>query len=97
MISTILRRPRYFISKSNTMEKITSRRFSTTPKSGGSNILQRLSSFVIGAGVTALASQYYIFDEIRAGNQLMLSKHKEIEQRLAKVEKEVNQKNGKKK
>lgn len=49
-------------------------------------MLQRLSSFVVGAGVTALATQYFIFEEIRFGNQQMLDKQKDLEKRLAKLE-----------
>jgi hypothetical protein len=54
---------------------------------GGASIFQRLSSFAIGAGLMALVTQYYIFEELRLGNQVMLTKQKELEQRLAKLEK----------
>jgi len=62
----------------------------TTPKpvsSGGAGFFQRVTSFVVGAGVTALATQYYIFEEVKAGNKMMLVKQKELEQRIAKLEK----------
>mmetsp|Transcript_14368 Transcript_14368/g.20010 ORF Transcript_14368/g.20010 Transcript_14368/m.20010 type:complete len:88 (+) Transcript_14368:147-410(+) len=64
--------------------------FSTStppPPRGGAGLLHRLSSFVIGAGVTALATQYYLFMEVREGNKLMLLKQKELETRLANLEK----------
>jgi hypothetical protein len=41
----------------------------------------------VGAGFTALATQYYIFEEIRDGNQAMLAKQQELEKRLLKLEK----------
>ena len=50
-------------------------------------MLQRISSFLAGAGLTALITQFYLFDEVRQGNRLMLAKQKELEQRLAKLEK----------
>jgi hypothetical protein len=49
----------------------------------------RVSSFIIGAGVTALITQYYIHREIVEGNKLMISKHREIEDRLYKLEKQI--------
>lgn len=55
--------------------------------SGGAGFFQRVTSFVVGAGVTALATQYYIFEEVKAGNKMMLVKQKELEQRIAKLEK----------
>lgn len=60
----------------------------TPPKrtATGASIFQRLSSFAVGAGLTALATQYYIFEEVRGGNQLMLEKQKELEKRLHKLE-----------
>jgi hypothetical protein len=49
-------------------------------------MLQRVSSFLVGAGLTALGTQYYIYTEIRDGNLRMLDKQKELEIRLAKLE-----------
>jgi hypothetical protein len=56
-------------------------------KTSGAGFFQRVSSFLVGAGFTALASQYYIFRELHDGNASMLKKQKEIEQRLNKLEK----------
>mmetsp|Transcript_13502 Transcript_13502/g.19913 ORF Transcript_13502/g.19913 Transcript_13502/m.19913 type:complete len:98 (+) Transcript_13502:104-397(+) len=53
----------------------------------GASLWQRLSSFVIGAGLTAFATQFFIMKEVRDGNKLMMLKQKELEVRLAKVEK----------
>ena len=53
----------------------------------GAGIIGRISSFVVGAGVTALGTQIYIYNEIQFGNNLILEKQKEIEQRLEKLEK----------
>jgi hypothetical protein len=58
-------------------------------KRGGfalSGVFQRLSSFLVGAGLTALGTQYYIYNEIREGNLRMLDKQKELEARLTKLE-----------
>jgi len=55
-------------------------------KSGG-GFFQRLSSFIVGAGISALASQYYIYKELVAGNEIILNKQKNLEQRLKKLEK----------
>ena len=41
----------------------------------------------VGFGVTALATQYYIFEEVKEGNKMMLEKQKELEKRIAKLEK----------
>ena len=49
--------------------------------------ISRVSSFLVGAGLTALASQYYIFEELREGNKKMIEKQKDIESRLKKLEK----------
>jgi hypothetical protein len=60
----------------------------TPPKrtATGASIVQRLASFAVGAGLTALATQYLIFEEIRGGNQVMLAKQQELEKRLLKLE-----------
>jgi hypothetical protein len=61
-----------------------------TPKpsrGGGTGLVQRITSFLVGAGVTALVTQYYIFEEVKEGNKSMLAKQKELELRIAKLEK----------
>jgi hypothetical protein len=50
---------------------------------------QRISSFIVGAGVTALGTQLYIHQEVVDGNQQMLKKQKELEGRLAALEKKL--------
>jgi hypothetical protein len=42
---------------------------------------------LVGAGFTALATQFYIVQEIRDGNKQMIAKQRDLEQRLAKLEK----------
>lgn len=59
----------------------------TVKKVAGAGLFQRISSFVVGAGVTALASQYFIYEEVKEGNKLMLLKQQEIEIRLQNLEK----------
>jgi uncharacterized membrane protein YgaE (UPF0421/DUF939 family) len=50
-------------------------------------LFQRITSFIIGAGLTALVSQYYLYEEIKKSNADMLEKQKDIEKRLATLEK----------
>ncbi len=47
----------------------------------------RVSSFLVGAGLTALVTQFYIFEELRDGNKIMLQRQKELEKRLKALEK----------
>ena len=61
----------------------------TTPVSTsgrGTGFFQRLSSFTVGAGVTALVSQYYIYDELVEGNKIILAKQKVLEKRVKALE-----------
>eukprot|EP00545_Synedropsis_sp_CCMP1620_P006617 CAMPEP_0119011700 /NCGR_PEP_ID=MMETSP1176-20130426/5837_1 /TAXON_ID=265551 /ORGANISM="Synedropsis recta cf, Strain CCMP1620" /LENGTH=78 /DNA_ID=CAMNT_0006964557 /DNA_START=162 /DNA_END=398 /DNA_ORIENTATION=- len=55
--------------------------------SGGASLFQRLTSFLIGAGLTALGTQYFIYEEIHEGNKMILAKQKELEKRLHKLDK----------
>mmetsp|Transcript_6199 Transcript_6199/g.12805 ORF Transcript_6199/g.12805 Transcript_6199/m.12805 type:complete len:96 (+) Transcript_6199:136-423(+) len=52
-----------------------------------SAFFSRVASFFVGAGLTALVTQYYIFEELRDGNKIMLEKQKDIEKRLKALEK----------
>merc|ERR1719491_1205134 len=56
--------------------------------SKGAGFFQRLSSFIAGAGLTALGTQYFIQREIMEGNKVMLDKQKAIEKRLSDLEKQ---------
>ena len=56
-------------------------------KPAGGGLFQRISSFLVGAGLTALVTQFYIYQEVHNGNRLMLDKQKELEHRLIKLEK----------
>ena len=60
---------------------------STPATTSGAGLFQRLSSFLVGAGLSALVTQYFIFEEVKAGNQLMLQKQSELESRVYKLEK----------
>ena len=42
---------------------------SVPPAAGGAGLFQRVSSFLIGAGLTALVTQYFIYEEVKAGNR----------------------------
>jgi len=46
-----------------------------------------LASFVVGAGVTALGTQFYVYQEIRDGNKAMIARVGALEARLAALEK----------
>jgi hypothetical protein len=48
--------------------------------------MERLSSFFVGAGLTALVTQFYIFQEIKEGNEAMIEKQKTLAKRVAKLE-----------
>jgi len=65
------------------------RPFSTqeVAKSGGAGFFARVGSFLVGAGLTALATEVYIFKEVREGNLLMLKKQRDLEKRIAALEK----------
>lgn len=53
----------------------------------GAGLFGRISSFLVGAGVTALGTQFYIYQELSFGNKMVLEKQKELEKRLEKLEK----------
>lgn len=61
--------------------------FSSEAPVKSAGLFQRLSSFLVGAGLSALATQFYIYQEIRSGNMLMIAKQAELEKRLQKLEK----------
>jgi uncharacterized membrane protein YoaK (UPF0700 family) len=44
----------------------------------GAGFFSRLSSFMVGAGVTALATQFYIFKELHQSNKIILDKQKDV-------------------
>jgi hypothetical protein len=56
-------------------------------KPSGGGLFQRISSFLVGAGVTALGTQFYIWDELHKSNKVIISKQSELEYRLSKLEK----------
>jgi hypothetical protein len=60
-----------------------------TTTSGGvfTGLFQRISSFLVGVGMTAVGTQYYLYEEIKKSNAGMISKQKDIEKRLDKLEK----------
>lgn len=59
----------------------------TSTGGGGAGFFARVGSFISGAGLTALATEFYIFQEVREGNAEMLKKQRELEKRLAALEK----------
>ena len=54
--------------------------------SGGAGIFARVGSFLVGAGLTALVTEIYIFKEVREGNLEMLQKQRQMEKRIAALE-----------
>mmetsp|Transcript_23603 Transcript_23603/g.38954 ORF Transcript_23603/g.38954 Transcript_23603/m.38954 type:complete len:85 (-) Transcript_23603:219-473(-) len=69
---------------------VTLRSFSSTAASssggGGAGFFARVGSFISGAGLTAIATEVYIFKEVREGNLEMLKKQRDLEKRLAALE-----------
>mmetsp|Transcript_8527 Transcript_8527/g.10781 ORF Transcript_8527/g.10781 Transcript_8527/m.10781 type:complete len:85 (-) Transcript_8527:191-445(-) len=53
----------------------------------GAGFFQRFSSFVVGAGLSALVSQYFIYKELVDGNSVILKKQRDMEKRLDSLEK----------
>ena len=54
---------------------------------GGAGFFARVGSFLVGAGLTALTTEVYIFKEVREGNLEMLKKQRDLEKRIAALEK----------
>mmetsp|Transcript_24373 Transcript_24373/g.24791 ORF Transcript_24373/g.24791 Transcript_24373/m.24791 type:complete len:98 (-) Transcript_24373:202-495(-) len=72
--------------------KVNHRLFSSVSSeapSRGAGFFQRVGSFISGAGLTALATQYFIYQEIVDGNRVMLLKQKDIENRVSSLEKKL--------
>mmetsp|Transcript_20215 Transcript_20215/g.42405 ORF Transcript_20215/g.42405 Transcript_20215/m.42405 type:complete len:125 (+) Transcript_20215:17-391(+) len=67
---------------------MTARFFSTevATKSGGVGLFAPIGSFLVGAGFTALATEFLIFKEVREGNMEMLKKQRVLEKRIAALE-----------
>lgn len=84
-------RPRFSRTFAEDAAKPASSTPASTPTSNSpgriAGFFSRVSSFLVGAGLTALVTQYYIFEELRDGNKIMLEKQKEIEKRLKALEK----------
>lgn len=57
------------------------------PKSGGSTFFQRLTSFLVGAGIGFGSSFYFIFNELKESNERFESHLNKIDDRLLKIEK----------
>mmetsp|Transcript_8482 Transcript_8482/g.10880 ORF Transcript_8482/g.10880 Transcript_8482/m.10880 type:complete len:87 (+) Transcript_8482:113-373(+) len=70
----------------------TSRRFASSETTApvvakkGAGLFQRLSSFIVGAGLSALVTQFYIYNELMEGNKVILEKQKAIEKKLKQLE-----------
>ncbi len=58
----------------------------TKASSNSGGFFQRVYSFIAGASVTALGTQYFIYQEIQEGNNIMLNKQKSLEKRIAQLE-----------
>jgi hypothetical protein len=72
----------------NFAAETTPAKLSKNPVGAGiTGLFQRISSFLVGAGLTALGTQYFIWDEVRKSNMFMIEKQIELEKRLLKLEK----------
>lgn len=76
------------LATQNLQGRVAYRSFSAdaVPSRRGAGLIERLSSFFVGAGLTALVTQFYIFQEIKDGNEAMIKKHKDLEKRVSKLE-----------
>ena len=52
---------------------------SSSSRVGGAGFFQRIGSFLVGAGLTALGTEVYIFKEVRDGNLEMLKRQRDLE------------------
>jgi hypothetical protein len=59
---------------------------SSSNGNGGATLRQRVTSFAVGAGLTALFSQYYIYTEVRTGNAVLLQTHAQLARRVQRLE-----------
>ena len=53
----------------------------------GGGFFQRVSSFLVGAGLTALVSQYFIYNELVGANAVLLQQQKDLEKRIKALKK----------
>ena len=58
----------------------------------GAGLFQRLTSFLVGAGVMALVTQVYIYEEVKEGNKQMIQTQRELELRLQVLEEKQKKK-----
>jgi hypothetical protein len=56
------------------------------PARSGAGLVQRVSSFLVGAGLMALITQFSIIQELQNANKVMLDKHADLERRVATLE-----------
>lgn len=87
---SLLRNSQRIIPSNGIAAAATRRTFSAeaaTATKSGPGLFARIGSFLVGAGLTALGTEIYIFKEVREGNLEMLRKQRELEKRIAALEK----------
>ena len=95
---TLCTRMSYFVSSMQFVSQSPLVRFqsSSTSHSGSgggiSGLVSRITSFFVGAGLMAFATQIYLYQELRDGNHQLLTQHAQLEQRMAKLEQAMSKK-----
>jgi hypothetical protein len=60
---------------------------STSLVSSAASLWQRLRSFAIGAGLTALLTQFYVLEQLHRANEVMLLQQEQLRRRVEDLEK----------
>jgi hypothetical protein len=60
---------------------------STSFASSAASLWQRLRSFAIGAGLTALLTQFYVLEQLHRANEVMLLQQEQLRRRVEALEK----------
>ncbi|GKY91485.1 hypothetical protein MPSEU_000120700 [Mayamaea pseudoterrestris] len=53
---------------------------------GGTSMVERLGSFLVGAGLAGLLSQYYLYQELLTSNARMIERQHDLEKRIKMLE-----------
>ncbi|GKY91481.1 hypothetical protein MPSEU_000120400 [Mayamaea pseudoterrestris] len=53
---------------------------------GGTSMMERLGSFLVGAGLAGLLSQYYLYQELLTSNARMIERQHDLEKRIKMLE-----------
>lgn len=59
----------------------------STPPAAGASLRERIGSFLVGAGLAGIVSQYYIYQELITSNLRIIERQQDLEKRLKTLEK----------